>query len=82
MEYLLTKVEYDDLVNKDTRLADQVLRSLQEVCTYAANEVPIKYWGREEASPWGCIISTEDEWYCDECPAQHQCPYEDKQWSK
>lgn len=42
----------------------------------------------EVAKPWGCVItkrSTEDlheEWYCDKCPVQKECPYEYKRYSK
>ena len=84
MQYVLTEIEYTDLKNQKDALVDVMKIDLQVVCTYAADNIPIKYWDRTEASPWGCILSADDstEWYCDECPTQNQCPYEDKQWSK
>ena len=43
------------------------------------------------AKPWGCLLTKakpdeegycEDEWYCDKCPVQKECPYEYKSYSK
>jgi len=46
--------------------------------------MPVKWgWSKdEEAKPWGCIHSQQEEWYCDSCPVQEICPEPDKEWSK
>jgi endonuclease III len=85
MMYILTQEEFDVLQEKKHKIVEDAQKILQHVCTKAANEWPIKYWGRAEASPWGCYLTMEangTEWYCDECPVQDICPYEYKDWSK
>jgi len=82
MQFLLTKQEFNHLSNQKDNIDKENIRLLQEVCTYAANNVPIKFWGREELQPWGCIMTSSQEWYCNECPVQQQCPHDNKEWSK
>lgn len=80
MQYILTKQEMQDLKDKqDPSMPSK--EALQKFCTDIANTFPIKYWGREEATPWKCYLTLDDEWYCDECPCQKVCPA-DKEWSK
>ena len=81
MQYILTEQEYNDLKAKQKLSLNLQTDKLQAVCTKIANEYPIKFWGREEASPWGCVF-TETDWYCDQCPVQEICPNEFKEWSK
>lgn len=83
MEYILSQEEMDEVNKLKTRVKTlPTLEKLQEICSKAANEWPIKYWGRKEAEPWGCILTAEYEHYCDECPVQDICPYPHKEWSK
>ena len=83
MQYILTEEEMAEMRQLRTKLKSLPdLDKLQKVCTKAANEWPIKYWGNTEASPWRCILTEEYKHYCDECPVQDICPYPHKEWSK
>lgn len=81
MQYLLTEAEYDAMKAAAARHQAKANEELQQFCRRVANELPVKFRGRPEAKPWGCIIDNGD-WYCDECPAQEVCPYPHKEWSK
>lgn len=87
MHYLLNEDEYKALEQKipwKTGL-NVTQKELQTLCTKIANEMPIKWeWGRNlgPPEPWGCILSKDYEWYCDQCPVQDICPYLHKEWSK
>ena len=84
MQYILTQEEYDALKAKQEHDLKISQKALQELCTRIANEMPVK-WGwntKEEAKPWGCILTMEGEWYCDKCPVQKICPHPHKDWSK
>lgn len=82
MQYILTSEEYQKLTNfLDKRLPSADI--LQEFCTQIANTMPIEVaWRRGPAQPWGCILTEEEEHYCDECPCTEVCPFENKSWSK
>lgn len=84
MQYILTEEEYTELKAKQKHDIGLSVAKLQKLCTKIANEMPVIFWGRKEASPWGCKLSDDhgDEWYCDECPVQSICPSTDKDWSK
>jgi len=87
MHYLLNEDEYKALALKgEWRTGLNVTeKRLQEICTRVANEMPIKWeWGRNlnPPEPWGCILSKDYEWYCDQCPVQDICPEPHKEWSK
>jgi flavoprotein len=72
MQYILTQEEYYSLVdNKKVKL---------ELCITVCNTMPIKKYDNT-LSPWGCIFDKKN-WYCDKCPVQEICPYENKNWSK
>lgn len=81
MQYILSQEEYDELVAKSKKLTDKAAEDLQKACTFIADNVPVKYWGNDEARIWGCIHTKDHEWYCDECPAEEMCPSR-KSWSK
>ena len=85
MQYILSEEEMEEvrqLRAKMKTLPD--VGKLQEMCTKIADECPTwRGWdGKAEPSPWGCALSSDDEWYCDECPVQDICPREWKSWSK
>lgn len=87
MQYILSQEEMNQIedMKSDLKILSAMFakhHKLQEICTKAANEWPIKYWGREEASPWGCVLTDEYVHYCDECPVQDICPSDRKSWSK
>lgn len=83
MMYILTEQEYGDLRNKQALELKMKKDELQKLCTKIADEMPIRRsWGNADPAPWGCILSSEGEWYCDECPVQKICPHPDKEWSK
>lgn len=81
MKYILSQEEYDGLVNANKLYAQKYQDTLQDLCTRVANSEPVKegwYAGR----PWGCVLTREDEWYCDDCPVTNVCPKPYKAWSK
>jgi hypothetical protein len=82
MKYILDQAEFDALKSEQKRKRQISDKKLQDLCTKIANEMPVKFWGREEATPWGCKITDTDEWYCDECPVQEICPHEQKSYSQ
>lgn len=81
MMYILTQEEYDALNQKNIKAAKDLKDTVQDLCTRVANSEPVKE-GWHAGKPWGCILTKEDEWYCDECPVQNVCPKEWKRWSK
>jgi hypothetical protein len=86
MMYILTEKEYNDLVNKRAKVELGDTKKLQKLCTKIANEMPVKWgWGGADPKPWGCFITAVEkgeEWFCDTCPVQSICPYDDKRWSQ
>jgi len=83
MQYILTQAELDELKKVKQTHFDVTNAQLQKLCTKIADEMPVKWgWGGPDPKPWGCIHSSADEWYCDECPVQTICPEYNKQWSK
>jgi predicted transcriptional regulator len=84
MQYLLSEKEYADLIEDRDQRTRKGIQKLQEFCTKVANELPIKFWERDEATPWGCILTDEpgNHGYCDECPSQEICPHPSKRWSQ
>jgi hypothetical protein len=81
MKYLLTQEEYDALQEKKRKITEDAQKILQDLCTRVANSEPVKE-GWYAGKPWGCILTTEEEWYCDDCPVQKVCPKERKRYSK
>jgi hypothetical protein len=83
MQYILTEQEYTAL---KTRQAHEIKLSrdkLQALCTKIAETMPVEVsWRRGEPEPWGCVLDSIHGGYCDECPVQEICPYEDKEWSQ
>jgi hypothetical protein len=83
MKYILDEFEMQEVRNLRAVVTNlPKLNDLQKFCTMVADTLPIKVSWREQARPWGCILTKEDEWYCDECPAEHICPNQDKEWSQ
>ncbi len=83
MQYILTEREYKALKNKQKLDLGLQEDKLQALCTKIANEMPVNWgWGDPDPKPWMCILTEEDEWYCDSCPVQEICPHEWKHWSK
>lgn len=82
MQYVLTEQEYNHLKTLKIGRSNSEKAKLQEFCTMVANTLPVKFWGRSEATIWHCILTEENEHYCDECPSRSVCPHDNKQWSK
>ena len=83
MQYLLTKEEYDDLVQLKRRWAEHEVKVLQDLCTLVADHVPAyRPWDIPNKSPWGCILTKKTTAYCDHCPVNGMCPHTPKRWSK
>lgn len=81
MMYILTQEEFDELQKKKEQITKDAQKVLQELCTRVADsEILTKGWMK--GSPWGCIHSSDGEWYCDDCPVQDFCPEQYKQWSQ
>lgn len=80
MQYLLTKEEYDAILEAHKKEIKKLNEVIQDLCTRVAVNEPIN-----DGAPWGCIRSDNKEnraWYCGGCPALDQCPYKHKEWSK
>ena len=76
MQYILSQEEMDKVTNASAKLKKLPdLGKLQEFCTFVSNNLIL-------AEGWGCMLTIEREWYCDECPAKDVCPYDNKHWSK
>jgi len=75
MQYILTEEEYVALKTLGDKRMERISEKLQEVCTFAAENVP---WG-EDKETWGCHL-TDKTVFCDECPVQQACPCEHKAW--
>jgi hypothetical protein len=82
MQYLLSEKEYIELVQNKDKRTDKEKEKLQSFCTVVANKLPVKFWGNKDARIWNCILTENNEHYCDECPSQEVCPCDHKQWSK
>ncbi len=86
MQYLLTAEELKALNEKKELHEISQTGKLQELCTLAANHIPVvRPWMGEDAEPepWGCILDKEtDPGYCDDCPMDEACPWPSKHWSK
>jgi hypothetical protein len=79
--YILTQEEYDALEVKKRQANSEATKILQDLCTRVANSEPVKE-GWYAGKPWGCILTKEEEWYCDDCPVQEVCPKNWKRYSK
>ena len=83
MQYILSQEEMAD-TSKKLEAASRLpsVKKLQAFCTMVANTLVLTS-GWRKGSVWGCILTEkEEEWYCDDCPAQEVCPYDAKHWSK
>ncbi len=81
MKYILSQEEYDELVNRGAKREKELEATLQDLCTRVAdNERLTQGW--MTGKPWGCVLTKEYEWYCDDCPVQDVCPKDWKSWSK
>ena len=83
MQYILSEEEYKQLKTAQTHSLTLSKKKLQTLCTNISNTMPVKWgWSKnEEAKPWHCYLTEEEEWYCDSCPVQDICPAP-KHWSK
>lgn len=84
MQYILTQAELDALHESNDERIRTMTVELQEVCTMAADHVPVtvNWFNDGKPKPWGCILTVKHEHYCDECPVNERCPFEHKHWSK
>ena len=83
MQFLLSQEELDEQVKQAEALERlPSIEDLQEFCTLVSNNMPVVADGWKKGEIWGCILTVEREWYCDDCPAAKVCPYPNKHWSK
>lgn len=80
MMYILTEEEFEALQEKKRKISEDAQKILQHLCS-RVDDIEVLTSGWAAGDPWGCIITKNNE-YCDECPVQDICPYEDKEWSK
>lgn len=82
MQYVLSQQEMDQQHEKVSALERlPSVEELQKFCTFVSDNLKLTE-GWKAGQVWGCILSSEREWYCDDCPAEKVCPYQNKQWSK
>jgi hypothetical protein len=83
VQYLLSREEYKSLVDAKHILAAEMKDTLQKLCTMVADHMPLEEPNWQGVKrPWGCILSTKVEHYCDECPVEEICPCLCKQFSQ
>ena len=84
MQYVLTQDEYDELVRTQKLDLHMQKDKLQKLCSSIADQMPVsvKWFNEGKPTPWGCVLTSEFEHYCDHCPVQDICPNEHKEWSK
>ncbi len=83
MMYVLSEDEYRDLTSKRNDFIQLQKSELQILCSSIADAMPVsRDWNKTNNSPWGCILTTQREWYCDKCPVTKICPNPNKAWSK
>lgn len=84
MQYILSQEEYDALRAKQNHELKLSKDKLQTLCTQIADTMPVsvKWINNGEPSPWGCVLSTDYDHYCDHCPVADICPNTHKEWSK
>ena len=82
MQYILSQEEIDAQCEK-ARVLERLpsVDELQKFCTLVADNMLVTD-GWKKGQVWGCILSSKREWYCDDCPAEKVCPYQNKNWSK
>lgn len=81
VQYILTEEEYTELKKKQKYSLELSKNKLQNLCTHIADNLVLTT-GWAKGNPWGCILSTDHEHYCDECPVQDICPSNKKTYSK
>lgn len=82
MQYILSQEEMDEQLGKLAALERlPSVAELQKFCTFVAENL-ILTSGWRKGHVWGCILTTDREWYCDECTARKICPHPNKHWSK
>ena len=83
MKYVLSKKEYIELKNAARKLDIQSEEIINDLCQKVADHFPIvvSWLDDKTPRPWGCIHSTDDEHYCDECPVENVCTMH-KNWSQ
>lgn len=83
MQFLLTEEEYQDLINLNEKLKEDMRETLQDLCSKVADNMPVIFWGNKEPKIWGCWKTGMPHMtYCDACPVKKVCPAEFKRWSK
>lgn len=85
MQYILSEEEMEEVRQLRVKLKSlPSVDKLQEMCSKIADEYPSwRGWdGKEEPTPWTCVLTAEYEHYCDKCPVQEICPEPYKSWSK
>ena len=82
MQYILSQEEYNTLLAKQEYQIAISKKKLQTICSDVCDNYIVKSgWYKDK--PWGCILTTRKiDWYCDDCPVQDICPYENKRYSK
>lgn len=90
MQYILTEEEYKKLVNEPQLVRKELDQTIQYLCQMVADHKILtkddmdkwsKSWWIKDR-PWGCIRSSENERYCDQCPVGEICTYPHKNYSK
>jgi len=85
MQYILNEAEYAALKAQITAAETKEKDKVQKLCSLVASYKPVaRDWSDDKTpKPWGCIRNEEgNPGYCDDCPVDHECPYEHKEWSQ
>ena len=87
MQYLLTEEEYKSITAERDAKIDGQTKTIQHLCTIAANLLPTNRDPIHRPGSWGCKLTTEEMkqlFYvsdfapgltsCDGCPVRSRCP--------
>ena len=83
MQYIFTEDEFNNLHRQIDEAIAENSSTINKLCEMVADHMPITEWPgtKENPRPWGCCKTTDEEWYCDNCPVQKVCRHP-KEWSK
>lgn len=80
MQYILTEDEFQELQTKAAAVTKDARLILEDLCRRVANSEVIKVDRYGSVGHWGCVRDNAE--YCDGCPVQEICTYQQKNWSQ
>lgn len=85
MQFLLTKEEYSKLVDMAQQRSVTDIETIQRLCTFVADNVPVTISPTMAPQPLGCILTESSDnynGYCGDCIVVRDCPSKYRRFSK